>query len=275
MQNLASPISPSQVFYPDSDGNPMADNTLQFRWIVTLVGGLQRLFADDPDVFVAGDLLWYPVEGDNKVRIAPDALVEFGRPKGDRGSYKQWEEAGIAPQVVFEVLSPGNTPAEMKKKLEFYSTFGVEEYYLYDLDRGMLQGWLRHLGRLWPVAEMRGWISPRLGVRFDLEDRELSLTGPDGQRFESYLDVALARMAAKQHALNEAHARQIAEQHALDEARARQAAEQRAVSAEQHALDEARVRQVAEQRVETEARERLALEAELERLRALLDHTGS
>src|SRR5438309_5827087 len=79
------------VIYPDSDGQPMADNTLQFRWIVTIKEGLGVLFMDRPDVFVAGDLLWYPVEGDPKTRIAPDALVAFGRPKGERGSYKQWE----------------------------------------------------------------------------------------------------------------------------------------------------------------------------------------
>ena len=45
-------------------------------------------------------LLWYAVEGDNKIRQAPDAMVAFGRPKGYRGSYRQWEEGGIAPQVV-------------------------------------------------------------------------------------------------------------------------------------------------------------------------------
>ena len=92
-------------------------------------------------MFVAGDLLWYPVAGDNKTRIAPDALVAFGRPKGDRGSYKQWEEGGMAPQVVFEVLSPGNTRQEMADKLAFYDRYGVEEYYLYDPDHGRLQGW--------------------------------------------------------------------------------------------------------------------------------------
>ncbi len=53
------------IEYPDSDGQPMADNTVQFRWIQTLQGGLDVLFRDDPNVFVAGDLLWYPVEGDN------------------------------------------------------------------------------------------------------------------------------------------------------------------------------------------------------------------
>src|SRR5438445_3715461 len=101
------------IVYPDSDGKPMAENTLQFEWIVTIQGGLDALFRDDPNVFVAGDLLWYPVEGDNKTRMAPDAMVAFGRPKGERGPYRQWEEGGIAPQVVFEVLSPGNRAADM------------------------------------------------------------------------------------------------------------------------------------------------------------------
>ena len=87
-------------------------------------GGLDALFRDDPDVFVAGDLLWYPVEGDPKTRIAPDAMVVFGRPKGYRGSYKQWDEGGIAPQVVFEVLSPGNRPGRCAASSS--STTGTE-----------------------------------------------------------------------------------------------------------------------------------------------------
>lgn len=82
------------VDYPDSDGRPMADNTLQFEWIVTLKEGIEVLFRDDLNVFVAGDLLWYPVEGRPDLRTAPDVLVVFGRPKGYRGSYRQWVEAG-------------------------------------------------------------------------------------------------------------------------------------------------------------------------------------
>ena len=234
MRKLAKSTPP--IFYPDSDGLPMAENTLQFRWIVTLVGGLQHVFAKDPQVFVAGDLFWYPVEGDNQTRLAPDALVVFGRPKGERGSYRQWEEGGIAPQVVFEVLSPGNTTAEMRHKLAFYENYGVEEYYLYDPDHGRLQGWRRQLGRLREIAEMRGWESPRLKVRFDLDGVDLCLGGPDGRRFENYPEVALRA--------------DTAEQRADTEAQARQAAEQRAG--------------VAEQRV-------IALEAELARLRALLE----
>ena len=78
------------VFYPSSDGKPMAENTLQWEWIVLTKSGLDTLFADRPDVFVASDLLWYPVEGQPKICIAPDVMVVFGRPKGYRGSYRQW-----------------------------------------------------------------------------------------------------------------------------------------------------------------------------------------
>ena len=70
---------PVEIIYPESDGQPMEDNTKQFRYIVTIQGGLAALFADDPNVFVAGDLLWYPVEGKNTLRVAPDVMVAFGR----------------------------------------------------------------------------------------------------------------------------------------------------------------------------------------------------
>ena len=70
--SIAQPPRPA-VIYPDSDGEPMADNTLQFEWIVTIKENLDLVFVDRPDVFVAGDLLWYPVEGDPKTRTAPDA----------------------------------------------------------------------------------------------------------------------------------------------------------------------------------------------------------
>ncbi|MGB0564396.1 MAG: Uma2 family endonuclease, partial [Spirulinaceae cyanobacterium] len=148
VQQIFPPTAPPQpdLIYPDSDGQPMADNTLQFQWIVTIKENLERCFADDPAIFVAGDLLWYPQEGDNKTRRAPDVMVAFGRPKGHRGSYQQWKEEHIAPQVVFEILSPGNTIAEMAKKLAFYQRFGVEEYYLYNPEAMDLGGWQRTAG---------------------------------------------------------------------------------------------------------------------------------
>ena len=194
---------PAEIIYPDSDGKPMADNTRQFRYIVMIQGGVAALFADNPNVFVAGDLLWYPVEGNNKLRTAPDTMVVFGRPPGDRGSYMQWREDGLAPQVVFEVLSPGNTPAEMKRKRLFYERYGVEEYYEYDPDRGQLRGWLRRDNELQAIADMEGWISPRLKVRFTLEGSDLVLYRPDGRRFETFLELEQRAETERQRAETE------------------------------------------------------------------------
>ncbi|MBE9227514.1 Uma2 family endonuclease [Phormidium sp. LEGE 05292] len=187
----------STIIYPDSDGQPMSDNTKQFRWIVTIKENLEILFANNPEVFVAGDLLWYPIEGDNKTRIASDAMVVFGRPKGDRGSYKQWEENNISPQVVFEILSPGNRLKEMTKKLLFYQQYGVEEYYIYDPDELELTVLIRSGDRLEEVEEMNGWVSPRLGIRFELKADTLEIFRPNGQRFLT--SVELDRLREEEH----------------------------------------------------------------------------
>ncbi len=174
------------IIYPESDGQPMADNTKQFELIVLIKKNLDLLFVDDPNVFVAGDLLWYTIEGDNLTRRAPDVMVIFGRPKGDRGSYLQWRENNVPPQVVFEILSPSNTAKEMIAKYKFYERYGVEEYYLYDPDSGELSGWLRSGSELAEIQQMAGWISPRLGIRFELADGELQIYRPDGQQFLTY-----------------------------------------------------------------------------------------
>lgn len=194
--SAALPTAPG-INYPDSDGQLMADNTKQFRWITTIQGGLEALFKDDADVFVAGDLLWYPIAGDNKTRVAPDVMVVFGRPKSDRGSYQQWQEDNLPPQVVFEVLSPGNTLTEMAKKLQFYDRYGVEEYYLYDPDKVDLSGWLRSQGRLSVIEPVVGWVSPRLGVRFELSSEELQIYRPDGRQFETYIELEQQREIAQ------------------------------------------------------------------------------
>jgi len=177
--------------YPESDGQPMADNTEQYDWMVKIKENLEILFAQDPQVFVAADLLWYPVP-DRRVAgpVAPDVMVAIGRPKGRRGCYKQWEEGGIAPQVVFEILSPSNSAKEMADKLGFYDGFGVEEYYVYDPPGNLLEVWLRQDGRLRRMAHIKGWTSPRLGIRFASTGEGLEIFHPQGQRFLSSVELA-------------------------------------------------------------------------------------
>ncbi|MGI0483726.1 Uma2 family endonuclease, partial [Geminocystis sp. CENA526] len=179
-----------EIIYPDSDGKPMSDNTKQFRYIVIIKENLELLFADNPNVFIAGDLLWYPVEGDNTIRQAPDVMVVFDRPKGDRGSYQQWKENNVTPSVAFEILSPGNTLKEMAKKLAFYEKYGIEEYYIYDPDKNDLNGYLRQDNRLVIIEEIRGFISPLLKIKFELDIEGLQIYDLQGNRFLTYVELS-------------------------------------------------------------------------------------
>lgn len=189
------------IIYPESDGMPMADNTRQFDWIVTVKGNLDILYETDPNVFVAGDLLWYPVEGHQEIRQAPDVMVLFGRSKGDRGSYMPFREDNIAPQVVFEILSPGNTLAEMTCKRAFYERYGVEEYYMYDPDHETGEGWLQDTGHLAQIQAMQDWASPRLGIRFNPSQTGLETYQPDGSRFLTFVELEELRQQAQLRAI--------------------------------------------------------------------------
>jgi Uma2 family endonuclease len=276
-------ISDADIEYPDSDGQPMSDNTKQFRWITIIKGGLDAVFRNDPHVFVAGDLLWYPVRGDNRTRLAPDAMVALGRPKGDRGSYKQWMEGNQPPDVVFEVLSPGNTAEEMERKRQWYERYGVQEYYLYDPDNPAFFGWHRIGNALLPLRNAVGTTSPLLGVRFDWDTSqdELALIGPDGRRFNDYAEVVAELEQAQSDLLNEQVQRARTERE-LSIARAERdamEAERERIEQERNAANVERERIERERDAEKLERERIEQERDaqrlaLEQLRAKLREMG-
>jgi Uma2 family endonuclease len=239
----AVPIDkPTPVLYPDSDGEPMSDNTAQFAWIVLIKENLDVLL---PDAFVGGDILWYPVEGDPKTRIGPDALVAIGRPKGYRGSYRTWEEAGVVPQIVFEIWSPKNGFNHRLSKLAFYDQHGVSEFYAYDPLSNEFSAFVRGASGLAPVNTEGGWTSPLLNVHFEPGEETLVVRGPDGAPFRS---------------LGEERARADEERVRADEERARADAERGRADAERGRADAERGRADAE---------RARAVALAERLRAL------
>jgi multidrug efflux pump subunit AcrA (membrane-fusion protein) len=123
----------------------------------------------------------------------------------------------------------------------------VEEYYTYDPDpeRNDLTGFLRREQQLEPIDEMNGWVSPRLGIRFDTSGAELRIFAPDGTPFRSHEEIEQARKA---------------------ERAARQQAEQRATQAEQGREQERAARQQAEQEREQERQRAAQLEARLREL---------
>jgi Uma2 family endonuclease len=198
---VPAPIE-SAPLYPDSDGKPMADNTVQYHWIVRLVANLKHLLQNQT-AFVAGDLLWYPqqVDAPPVPAQAPDAMVGLGRPAGDRGSYKQWEEDNIPPQVVFEILSPSNSAREMLAKQTFYRRYGVLEMFFYDPESYDFWGLVRHSPEteLWPITAMNfPWSSPILGIRFEMHEGGLAVFHPNGEPFKDPEELFEERDRAQQ-----------------------------------------------------------------------------
>ncbi len=183
-----------EVEYPDSDGKRTAQHTLQSRWLALIYENLQALYRTTPGVFVAASNLIYPVRGDPRVRTGPGVYVASGRPKHDRGSWKVWNEGGVFPQVVFEVLSHKSRPGMMARKLLFYERFGAEEYYEFDPFRACLNAYRRgRRGRFRLVRNPAGLVSRRLGVRLDLSGADPAVFDPAGGRFLSFADLIALR----------------------------------------------------------------------------------
>ncbi|OBU77888.1 hypothetical protein A9P98_01640 [Cylindrospermopsis raciborskii CS-505] len=237
----------------------MADNTRQFTWIVKIKENLEILFKSKADVFVAGDLFWYPVKGSNKIKLAPDTMVVFGRPKGHRGSYQQWEEDNIPPQVVFEILSPSNNNTEMDRKKLFYLEHGVEEYYVYDPDRISLEVSIRENNSFKKLENFTTWTSPRLKIRFDMSQDELVIYYPDGSKFLS--PVELSNYAEQERFLKEQET-QRAEREKLLKEQERFLKEQETQRAEREKLLKEQERFLKEQETQRAEREKLLKEQE-------------
>ncbi|UJS03666.1 Uma2 family endonuclease [Cylindrospermopsis raciborskii] len=258
--NISQGVETPEIVYPESDNKPMADNTRQFTWIVKIKENLEILFKSNADVFVAGDLFWYPVEGSNKIKLAPDTMVVFGRPKGYRGSYRQWEENNIPPQVVFEILSPGNNNTEMDRKKLFYLEHGVEEYYVYNPDKTSLEVSIRENNSFKEIENFTTWTSPRLKIRFDMTQDELVIYYPDGSKFLN--PVELSNYAEQE--------TQRAEREKLLKEQETQRAEREKLLKEQETQRAEREKLLKEQETQRAERERLLKEQEQIKYQTLL-----
>ena len=147
-----------EVFYPSSDGKPMAENMWQAEAIMAAAGDIR---AARPQALVAADILVYPERGNRHNSIAPDVLVAFGLGLDKRSSYFVWRE-GKPPDWVLEVASPSTVARDLEIKRRSYAEMGVAEYWLFDPTGGLfrrrgeaqLQGYALAGGRYEPLSKM-------------------------------------------------------------------------------------------------------------------------
>ncbi|HEX9945115.1 MAG TPA: Uma2 family endonuclease [Thermoanaerobaculia bacterium] len=169
-----------EIVYPESDGQPMAESDLHRKEMTYLIEALGEHFAQEADVYLAGNLFLYFKKGDPRSVVAPDLFVVRGVAKGDRKVFKLWEE-GRAPCLVVEVTSDSTQDEDLSKKKTIYERLGVEEYFLFDplgdyLDP-RLQGFRLAGGRYEKARpEVDGSLLSRTtGVTFRLEGPKIRL----------------------------------------------------------------------------------------------------
>lgn len=233
----STPVAPSlaEVYYPESDGEPMAETDVHWTETVELAVRLKARYAARPDVYVASDLFLYYVEGDPSAVVAPDVFVVFGVPQGPRRIYKLWVE-GLPPAVVFEITSRKTRREDVRTKRDLYARLGVAEYYLFDPEadylRPALQGFQLTDGAYEPmVTDASGRLhSAALGLKMRLDD-EVRL-----ELYDTVTGARLLRLPEQSAALARAEA---------ESAIARLLAEEAAAEAAQLRAELARLRSAA------------------------------
>ncbi len=234
-------------YYPETDGEPMAETDYQRGPLIYAVNALEFHFADDPQVYVSGDLLIYYVERNKEVRIAPDVFVVFGVPKRQRPVYKVWDE-GKGPDVVIEITSRSTHRRDEYEKPGIYYHMGVQEYFQYDPTGDYLTPALR--GRR--MGGQGGGYEPipplsRNGGVLALPSRVLNLElHLEGQRLRLYDPVAKSYLLPYEEA-------EAGRRHAIAATRAAEAKAQRAEEAAQREAEARRVVELALEQIEAKA----------------------
>jgi Uma2 family endonuclease len=195
------------VDYPESDGKPMGETDKHRKLMNVLIETLDLYFAEDPEVYVSGNLMCYYVEGDPTKSVSPDVFVVRGAPKHERRIYKFWEEA--APQVVLEVSSRKTKNEDLQWKRQLYAWLGVEEYFIFDpeykLQPPLRAFRLRGKELVEEIVLNNRVVSQELGLELVNDKKTLRLWNPQTGEFLRNLAEETAR------ATQEAIARQAAE----------------------------------------------------------------
>ena len=212
-QGLDRPLSEDDpdIYYPDSDGNPMAETDAQFYPLTETVLALRQHYADRDDVYVSGDLLVYYRMNDNTVRLAPDVFVVFGVEDHLRSSYIIWREQGKTPDFVLEIASSSTFVRDMTEKRALYAALGVKEYWRFDptgqlFSPALVGEQLADDGEYEPIeigmgqdGFLRGYSAVLALEVCQRPDGDLRLFDPEARTWLSYLaEEVAARLAAEE-----------------------------------------------------------------------------
>ena len=184
-------LSRPRSFYIESDGKPMGETELHVRNSRYFLDALDDWFADDPMVYVAGNMFVHYERGNRNRHVSPDVFVVRGVPKEPeplRRKYLVWEE-GRAPDLVVEFTSESTRDEDLVTKRAVYQdVLRVKEYFLFDpfeeYLRPPLQGYRRVGARFRPIKAVGSRLpSAVLGLHLQAQGVLLRLYDPARSRW--------------------------------------------------------------------------------------------
>jgi len=183
MSRITRPPLADALDYPTRDGKPMAETDLHRILMLALIERLRAYFANEPLVYVSGNLLVFYQRGNRRKHVAPDVFVVRGVPKHLRDNYLIWQE-GKAPEFVIELTSKTTRKEDTEKKSALYrDVLKVKEYFLFDpraeyLDPP-LQGYRLRAGKYLPIKAVDGRLPSRVvGLHLDRDGSDVRLWNP-------------------------------------------------------------------------------------------------
>ena len=215
------------VLYPESDGEPVGETDVHRDETFSLIAVLKDHFADQPDVYVAGDNFIYFEEGNPRAVISPDVYVVWGVAMRQRRIYKLWEE-GVAPGFVMELTSRSTRVQDLGNKRAICADLGVVEYFLFDPEADTLdpplRGYRLEGGEYLPIAPRADGAveSKMLGMWLWVDDgiRLQCILARTGERLLRHEDIHAAKNKAEQER-DEALARARALEQELEQLRSK------------------------------------------------------
>lgn len=120
----------SDIFYPETDFQSMAETDKHRDLIIELIESLKIYYANQENVYVTGNIMFYYEEGVLEEVISPDVMIVFGVNNERRRVFKLWEEK--VPDVIIEIASHSTFKKDRTDKKELYEALGVREYFIFN-----------------------------------------------------------------------------------------------------------------------------------------------
>ena len=122
------------VYYPETDGVPLADGLDQEQAFVSAVSTLRGYFRDRPNTAISGNTFIYYRQGSPQQFVSPDCYVAFDVDLDHlfyRNTYRVWE-MGKIPDFAMEIASENTARHDTGAKRLLYAELGFGEYWRYD-----------------------------------------------------------------------------------------------------------------------------------------------